>query len=246
MLRLFVLLIVFVGWSKVKLLGQEAVLVELFTYDGCAHCMLANRALRNIENDTTLNRNTIFLSHHVDYDMHDHFHDSLDHPFSRMRQQEFVKQGICSGIFTPQLVVNGTSCVPVSNRKQVVQLLHSLAPNSDRIDASTSISRRNGGFSVELDFAAESDTAYTIYLVLLENERVVSPKSGDNVGATLVHRNCLIEARRFNYRPSFWESFRFSEAILNQPERYSALVFLQHNHSGQIRLPKLYPLHQIR
>jgi hypothetical protein len=226
--------------------AQEALLVEVFTYDGCSHCLLANRTLRAIERDSALKSKIILLTHHVDYDRQDDFFDSLDHPFSRMRQQEFVKQGICSGIFTPQLIINGTSCVSVSNRKQVVQLLDSFEPNSDRINASTSISRRNGGFSVEVDFATESDTAYTIYLALLENERVVSPKSGDNVGATLVHRNCLIEAMHFNNRPSFLESFRFPETILNQPERYSALVFLQHKQSGQIRLPKVYPLHQIR
>lgn len=226
--------------------AQETILAEIFTYDGCSHCMLANRAIQKIENDPALHKDIILLSHHVDYEAQDNFYDSLEHPFSRMRQQEFVKQGVCSGIYTPQLVVNGTLCVPVSNRNQVLRLLNSLSPDTDKTRASISILPVIDGFSVNVDLASSSDTAYTIFIVLVENERVAVPTSGDNTGATLVHRNCLIEAMRFTYRPSFSKSFRFPQAILQNLAHYSALVFLQHNESGRVRFPKLFELHQIR
>jgi len=226
--------------------AQEALLLEVFTYDGCSHCMLANRALRNLERDSTLNRKIILLTHHVDYDKHDDFQDSLDHPFSRMRQNELVEKGLCNGIFTPQAVLGGTVCFAISGRKPLIEKVNSFGIDTAEANAMASFKRIAGGFSVEVVYENPVDTNWQINLILVENNRTVSPHAGDNAGATLEHANCLLEARRFAYRDGFSETFKLPKFILSQPEKFAVLFFIHHNESGIIRALKRVPLNELQ
>lgn len=242
-MRKVVFLILCLGFGNIQ--AQEPVLLEVFTYDGCSHCMMANRALRNLDADSTLNRKVVVLTHHVDYEKEDGFQDSLDHPFSRMRQKELVQKGICSGIFTPQAVLNGSFCFAISGRKQLVDQINAFSVDTAMARAEVRWKKSNSGFLLELDLSNYADSSWLINLALLQMQRVVSPHSGDNVGATLVHANCLLEAMRFDYRKRFTESFRLPEFVLSNPEKYAALFYLQHIQSGEIRQVQFIPLTQI-
>lgn len=242
-MRKYVFLILCLGFGTIQ--AQKNLLLEVFTYDGCSHCMLANRALRKLEVDSTINRKVVVLTHHVDYEKDDGFQDSLDHPFSRMRQKELVQKGICSGIFTPQAVLDGKICFPISGRKQLVEKINSFVIDTAEIDAVFAFKSINEGFSVEINFNNPLDSNWQINLILIENSRIVSPKSGDNAGATLEHANCLLEARRFNYRDRFSEIFRLPKFILSQPEKFAVLVYLQHTKSGFIQALKRMPLNDL-
>jgi hypothetical protein len=226
--------------------AQEALLVEVFTYDGCSHCMLANRALRNLENDTALKRAIIILTHHVDYDKQDNFYDSLDHPFSRLRQNELVERGLCSGIFTPQAVLGGKTCFAISGRKQLIDKINSFSLDTAELKAAVNLRKVGAGFSLDVELRNLADTAWQINLVLLQSSRIVSPYSGENAGATLQHSNCLLEAQRFNYREGFSETFQLPQSVLAQPEKFAVLFFLQHKETGLIRKVKSIPLSAIR
>jgi hypothetical protein len=226
--------------------AQELVLAELFTYDGCAHCNLANRALRNIEHDTAFKNSVVFLTYHVDYDSHDDYLDSLYHPFSRQRQKELVDKGICNGLFTPQIVLGGKMCNPFSTRAQFLQMVNAYRVDSIDLAVKSTVSRIDGGFSVLVEFTDGLPSDWFINLVLVQNERVVSPQSGDNTGSTLRHRNCMLEAIRFEGRMLFEESFKMPQSVLKNPEQYAAVFFLQHKQSGAVQNPQAFPLHQIR
>jgi hypothetical protein len=226
--------------------AQEALLVEVFTYDGCSHCMLANRALRNLENDTALKREIIILTHHVDYDKQDNFYDSLDHPFSRLRQNELVERGLCSGIFTPQAVLGGKTCFAISGRKQLIDKINSFSLDTAELKAAVNLRKVGAGFSLDVELRNLADTAWQINLVLLQSSRSVSPYSGENAGATLQHSNCLLEAQRFNYREGFSETFQLPQSVLAQPEKFALLFFLQHEKTSEIRLAEKIALNQIR
>jgi hypothetical protein len=226
--------------------AQEALLVEVFTYDGCSHCMLANRALRAIESDSALKRKIVLLTHHVDYDKQDDFYDSLDHPFSRLRQNELVEKGLCSGIFTPQAVLGGKMCFAIVGRKQLIDKINSFPFDTSFVEAKAEFKRVEGGFSLDIDMIHPVDTNWRINLVLIQNSRIVSPHSGDNAGATLHHANCLLEAQRFNYRGGFSETFRLPHLILAQPENFAVIFFLQHEETGSIRALKRVALIDLR
>lgn len=238
----FLFLLISLGNLK----AQESLLVEVFTYDGCSHCMLSNRALRAIESDSALKRKIVLLTHHVDYDKQDDFHDSLDHPVSRLRQNELVEKGICSGIFTPQVVLGGQTCFAIVGRKQLIDRINSFPFDTSLVEAKAEFKRVEGGFSLDVDIINPLDSNWQINLILIENSRIVSPKSGDNAGATLEHANCLLEAQRFNYRGGFSETFQLPKSILLQPEKFAILLYLQHKESGAIRFLKRMALIDLR
>jgi hypothetical protein len=200
-MRNIALLFLLISLGNLK--AQESLLVEVFTYDGCSHCMLANRALRAIESDSALKRKIVLLTHHVDYDKQDDFYDSLDHPFSRLRQNELVEKGLCSGIFTPQAVLGGKMCFAIVGRKQLIDKINSFPFDTSLVEANAEFKGVEAGFKLDIDMINPVDTNWRINLVLIQNSRIVSPHSGDNAGAKLHHANCLIEAQRFNYRGGF-------------------------------------------
>jgi hypothetical protein len=243
-MRNIALLFLLISLGNLK--AQESLLVEVFTYDGCSHCMLANRALRAIESDSALKRKIVLLTHHVDYDKQDDFYDSLDHPFSRLRQNELVEKGLCSGIFTPQAVLGGKMCFAIVGRKQLIDKINSFPFDTSFVEAKAEFKRVEGGFSLDIDMIHPVDTNWRINLVLIQNSRIVSPHSGDNAGATLHHANCLLEAQRFNYRGGFSETFRLPHLILAQPENFAVIFFLQHEETGSIRALKRVALIDLR
>jgi hypothetical protein len=243
-MRNIALLFLLISLGNLK--AQESLLVEVFTYDGCSHCMLANRALRAIESDSALKRKIVLLTHHVDYDKQDDFYDSLDHPFSRLRQNELVEKGLCSGIFTPQAVLGGKMCFAIVGRKQLIDKINSFPFDTSLVEANAEFKGVEGGFSLDIDMIHPVDTNWRINLVLIQNSRIVSPHSGDNAGATLHHANCLLEAQRFNYRGGFSETFRLPHLILAQPENFAVIFFLQHEETGSIRALKRVALIDLR
>src|SRR6476660_4669091 len=88
-----------------------AVVVELFTSQGCSSCPPADALLRDLRRDPTV----IAIAYHVDY------WDNLgrrDHFSARewtQRQMEYIRTLRLPSAYTPQMVVGGTRQMVGSN-----------------------------------------------------------------------------------------------------------------------------------
>ncbi|HXT19319.1 MAG TPA: DUF1223 domain-containing protein [Thermoanaerobaculia bacterium] len=89
-----------------------AVLVELFTAQGCSSCPPADRLLTAMGSDPDLGSQVVPLAFHVTYWNTDAWHDRFSDAAWTKRQKEYVIGAGGERIYTPQMVIaGGAQCV---------------------------------------------------------------------------------------------------------------------------------------
>ena len=87
--------------------GQAAVVLELFTSQGCSSCPPADRLLGALGQDEALQNLVVPLAYHVDYWNHIGWRDPFSSAAWSDRQGDYAQALQTGRLYTPQLVVNG-------------------------------------------------------------------------------------------------------------------------------------------
>ncbi|MGZ6126320.1 MAG: DUF1223 domain-containing protein, partial [Myxococcales bacterium] len=105
-----------------------AVLVELFTSEGCSSCPPADAVLARLHREQPVPGATLLvLSEHVDYWDDLGWKDRFASPVFTRRQEAYVRRMGLTGPYTPQLVVGGRSQVVGGDERAARKLITSAA-----------------------------------------------------------------------------------------------------------------------
>lgn len=164
---------------------RQPVLVELFTSEGCSDCPPADALLARL--DTTQfvpGAQAIVLSEHVTYWNHLGWRDPFSLEQMDQRQQRYGSRFALDGVYTPQVVVDGTEQM-VGNDSAAVSRAMARASLAPKVElAIDSAQRIDGGVQFSIRGTAPNAN---LVAALAEDATRSEVARGENAGRTLHH-----------------------------------------------------------
>jgi hypothetical protein len=166
--------------------AQPAVLVELFTSEGCSSCPPADRFLAELDHKQPVpGLMIVVLSEHVDYWNQLGWRDPFSsHQWSE-RQDEYGRQFGLDSVYTPQIIVDGNIQVSGNDSPAVLTAIERSVQQT-HIDIAVSKLERSAN-SLQLEITAGPAPGAVLYAVIADDADHSSVERGENAGRTLEH-----------------------------------------------------------
>lgn len=170
--------------------GPRTVVLELFTSQGCSSCPPADALLRKLRGEHFDGATVIPLAYHVDYWNHLGWSDPFSSPRWSQRQRDYASAFKTSQIYTPQLVINGTTQLVGSADSAIHAEIGRQLRRADRGLVSIRRAARSGS-EIKVDLQARLDAtnvvSAVVVVVLFENDATTTVSSGENARKRLAN-----------------------------------------------------------
>jgi len=169
--------------------ARPAVVVELFTAQGCSSCVAANATVADLADKPEV----LALTFAVDYWDYLGWPDTFARPEFTDRQRAYARKLALREVYTPQVVIDGR--VQASGVK------------GDAVEALVATALKTGGHPPDMLFIGDRRVAVgsgpsprggaDVWLVRYDPRSLeVTPKRGDNRGQAVIQRNVVREIVR--------------------------------------------------
>jgi hypothetical protein len=159
--------------------ARPAVVLELFTSQGCSSCPPADRLLAELGQRDDV----VALSFHVDYWNDLGWDDPFSSPRWSQRQQSYGRE-LPARIYTPQLVVHGRQHLVGSNERAVREALAAQAAQAAERPVRLAASARRAGDRVEVTIDRDARDLLAV-VALYERGHSTTVTAGENSDRTL-------------------------------------------------------------
>ena len=166
------------------------VVVELFQSQGCSSCPPANANV----NALAERPGVLALSFAVTYWDYLGWKDRFAQPAFTQRQRDYAKSGQSDGVYTPQVVINGSRALVGANAATLGKAIRTAGP----LGGGPLLSRSGSTLSIgplSIGTGASGFPAKVLLVTYDPREREVPIKAGENTGKTLPHRNIVTELK---------------------------------------------------
>jgi hypothetical protein len=203
--------------------GDNVVMVELFTSQGCSSCPPADRTLAELADRDDI----LPLALHVDYWDYLGWQDTFAQAEHTERQAEYRDKLGVRVLFTPQVVVDGFLSVPGYKRVAIEKAIERAA--RDGHPASIAIDSDDG--MLRADITGASRGPCTIWVAAYDQSATVEIDRGENAGNTFVYHNVVDKLMKVGP----WDGQSGTSFPLPQPGPGEGIaVWLQDDRSGRI------------
>jgi hypothetical protein len=170
--------------------GRKAVLVELFTSEGCSSCPPADELLNRLRQETSAHGVEIIpLGFHVDYWNSLGWQDRFSSADYSKRQEQYARKLRLEGPYTPQMVVDGA-----------IEFVGNNAARADQAIAQAALQPQSA--QIELSFAPQNKILVhvkapsgNVMLAITEDNLANKVNAGENDGRVLHHSAVVRELR---------------------------------------------------
>ena len=200
--------------------GQQPVLVELFTSQGCSSCPPADELLRRIAHDPNLRGRAIPLAYHVDYWNHLGWRDPFSSGEWSQRQRDYARVMRLESAYTPQIVINGTRQMVGSASGAIYRAIDE---ESNRAAEGTVSIRADGGDVVVRASAPRG--GLDVMVAVYEDGASTKVERGENGGRTVANDSIvrkLVRVARLNGKGDVEERVKLALGA-----KMGAVAFLQ-------------------
>jgi hypothetical protein len=176
--------------------SRSAVLVELFTSEGCSSCPPADALLRQLDRAQPIaGAEAIVLSEHVDYWNQIGWKDPFSSRFYSDRQSAYASRFGLASVYTPQMVVDGASEFTGSESNTAEQTIAKAGKVQKlvvQLSAIRLVSPATLQATVEIsDTSVKQGKKAEVFLALALDQAQSQVSRGENSGRTLSHTGVL-------------------------------------------------------
>jgi hypothetical protein len=208
-----------VGGSPALAGGAKAVL-ELFTSQGCNSCPPADAILGDYAEDPDV----LALSFPVDYWDYLGWKDTLASHENTVRQKAYSEARGDRQVYTPQVIVNGTTHVVGSNRHQIEAALG----NSPALPVPITMEPGTDSTTVTVGASTAAGKAKgTIWLALYDDPVTVPIEQGENTGKSVTYYNVVRKLRPIAMWKGKEVTIELPKSELDQADVSRCAVILQ-------------------
>lgn len=165
--------------------GDNPVVVELYTSQGCSSCPPADAILHELAK-----RNDVIpLAFHVDYWDYIGWKDLFADPAHAKRQRAYAAQGNRRSIYTPEIIVNGET--DIVGAKPMV-LSKAITDHAERTPVvGVELTRNGDTLTVQASVLETGVGPMIIQMLRYTPEKITKIKRGENAGKTLRYTNVV-------------------------------------------------------
>jgi hypothetical protein len=228
-------------------IDHKAVIVELFTSEGCSSCPPADNFLAQLSARQPIGDvEVIALEEHVDYWNHDGWFDPFSSAEWTLRQQDYAARLSESRTYTPQMIIDGQREIVGSREHDVQQAIQEAAHREKTrvvLRSETADGSRTKQFTVSVETlrgSFEQDNA-EVWLAVTEGNLRSAVHSGENAGKDLPHSAVLRTLHKIGVVPPSQQpsmAFTASPQVKLKPEwkqqNLRFVVFVQEKKSRRI------------
>lgn len=164
--------------------AEPAVLVELFTSQGCSSCPPADRLAASLKGRPGLH----VVSLNVDYWDYLGWRDTLAKPEYTQRQMDYAHTRGDNDVYTPQMVIDGKLHVVGSNQADVENAIATAAKTA--INTAISLQATDTEIVVRLGDGPAIEEA-TVWLMAIAPAISVKIERGENSGSNITYHNVV-------------------------------------------------------
>ncbi|CCH18558.1 DUF1223 domain-containing protein [Micromonospora lupini] len=174
--------------------GGGVAVVELFTSQGCNSCPPAEELLTEIDQDARTRGEPVFaLGFHVDYWDDLGWPDQFADAAYTARQEAYARGFGTGGLYTPQMIVNGTVEFVGSDRRRAASAIASALTSTVTAPLTLSVSdAADGGQGMAVDYRVRPLPQRAVVNVAVVQRGLDSEIArGENAGRTLRQDNVV-------------------------------------------------------
>jgi hypothetical protein len=229
-----------IGWQDDKKIkdvrmpvnGKGFAVVELFTSEGCSSCPPADELMARIQQQYK-DSQVYILAFHVDYWDRLGWTDRFSHHSFTSRQRWYAELLRLRSVYTPQVVVNGTTEYVGSKSEPILKAI-----NGGLDQPSTTSLVLNGrveGKKLNVEYQTAGDGKRSdLVLALVQQSAKSNVKAGENAGKNLSHVQVVRRMMRVTI-----DKNNTKNIILELPKDFTStgwelIGFVQHKNDGRI------------
>ena len=229
----FALALLFAGDAEA---GQpqtsHPVVIELFTSQGCSDCPAADR----IVTELSKRKDVLALSLPITYWDMLGWKDTFATEANTYRQKSYAKTMNRSGIYTPQIIVDGKIDVVGNRRDRVMSAIadrHSQIATEQPVNLVLGIASGRIEIAIPAAARAKEKTLATIWVMRTLSNATVNVQQGENKNHQLAYANLVREL----HRAGEWtgEAMKIDVPITTGKSKHDGVAVVLQNHDyGQI------------
>lgn len=210
--------------------GKGFAVVELFTSEGCSSCPPADELIANIQRNNP-DKQIYIMAFHVDYWDRQGWKDTFSDPEFSNRQRQYASWLHLETVYTPQIVINGTSEYVGSDRAPIVQAI-SEGLEQDSTNALL-LHCTIAGDQLKVDYQqAGNEKKSELVLALVQKAAQSQVSAGENKGRNLSHVQIVRQLQRVDINSK-------KEIAIDLPHDFNEkdwelIGFVQHKTDGHI------------